>query len=158
MFLFFHFSVDGNNIEKMTQPYELYDMTFLVDRLITSLESVEHKKLTVQKPKVERKNRKTFVTNFSSFCKSVASEGRSCETIKIYVEKELLVDTSVMENGTLVINKSYMPGDIEQLFTKYIKTFVICQEPKCKSGDTYITKENKTTYIKCNTCKSSRAF
>ena len=132
-----------------------YSDEFLLNRIFSKLEETKRKKLIVEKLIIEKKNRKTFVTNFISFCDSTKRDSNS---VKLYIETDLQIKTSLMENGTLIINKVYPIGDIEKVFERYAKTYVICAEPKCSSGNTEIIRQNRINYIFCHTCKSKKSI
>lgn len=139
-------------LNKMTD--KTYSDEFLLHRIFSKLEETKRKKLVVEKLIIEKKNGKTFVTNFLSFCESVK---RDANSVQSYIENDLQIKTSLMENGTLIINKVYPAGDIEKTFERYARSYVICAEPKCGSGNTEIIKENRINYIYCHTCKSKKS-
>lgn len=141
-----------NDLLKMKQ---IYEDDFLLDRIFTKLKDNKTKKLVVTKPTIEKKNGKTYITNFTDVCNSIK---RDLHDIKTYIETELQIETSIMENGTMLINKIYHQKDIEPLFSAYIKTFVICPEKNCGSGNTEIIKEHRIKFLVCNVCKSQKSI
>lgn len=133
----------------------LYSDEFLLDRLYKKIEGKTSQKYIVTKPISEKKNRKTFIINFGAVCTSLR---RELNALKTYIETELQIDTSIMENNVLVINKIYQQSDIEKVISRFIKTYVLCSEPKCGSGNTEIIKENRISYLVCKVCCSKKAI
>ena len=133
----------------------LYDDSFLFERIFSKLQANKSQKLIVEKPATTKKNRKTFFTNFISFCDSIK---RSQSAVETFIKNELQIETSVMENGTLCINKIYQQQDIEKVCKNYIKSYVLCSEQRCGSGNTEIKKEGRINYLVCNVCKSRKAI
>ena len=132
----------------------LYDDSFLLERIFSKLQENKSQKLIVEKPETTRQNRKTFFTNFTSFCDSVK---RNHSAVEAFIKSELQVETSVMGNGILCINKIYQQQDIEKVCKNYIKSYVICSEQRCGSGNTEIIKEGRINFLVCNVCKSRKA-
>lgn len=142
-----------NNFEKIE-----YNDDFLIKRLFDKLENSVIKKLIITKPILERKNRKTFVTNFGEVCKSL---GRDEEVLREFIEKKLgklSGDVTISAGSVLIITGSYQSTDIEKYLADYTRTFVLCAEPKCGSGVTELLKENRILYMHCKKCNSKRAI
>jgi len=133
----------------------LYDDDFLIDRIFNKLQENKSQKLIVQKPETIRQNRKTFFTNFLLFCESIK---RNHSAVESFIKNELQIEASIMENGALCMNKIYQQQDIEKVCKNYIKTYVICSEQKCGSGNTEIIKEGRINYLICKMCKSRKAL
>eukprot|EP00733_Pompholyxophrys_punicea_P002433 Pompholyxophrys_punicea_v1_NODE_1896_length_516_cov_1.253796.p1 type:complete len:141 gc:universal NODE_1896_length_516_cov_1.253796:37-459(+) len=138
---------------------ELYTIDFLLDRLFEKLESdkKDSKKFTSKKPKIVIQNRKTIITNFAELCNIF---NRDMNTVKSYIDNELKVTSSIFgdENDMLQINNIYKPSHIEEVLMKYIKTHVVCSEPKCCSGNTEIIREDRLVFLKCNSCHSKKSI
>ena len=134
---------------------QLYDTEFLLERLFDKLESNKSQRFMAVKPISIKQNRKTHITNFDAFCKSIK---RDPNTVKTYIEEQLAKDSSITLNGTLIINRIYHQHEIDKVFVSYIKTFVLCAESKCGSGNTEFIKENRITYLVCKVCNSKKAL
>lgn len=134
---------------------QLYEDEELIDRLFEKLGSSKNKKLVIPNLDFEKKNGKTFINNFAKFCETIK---RDQETVKTFIENQLAVNTSVTSVGALLINKSYNKDQIEQKIRLYITEYVLCGQDKCRSTNTEFIKENRITYLKCNTCNSKKAI
>lgn len=132
----------------------MYSDDFLLNRIYEKFE-ITSKKIGATKPIIEKQNKKTHFMNFKQFCISI---NREDVAIKKYFEEELKINMSINSQGSLIIEKIYQPNEIIKICENYIKKFVICQEQKCNSGNTQIIKENRITYIVCNTCKTKKAI
>ena len=134
---------------------QVYSVEFLVDRLYTELDilSVNNHKVILEKPIVNRANKKTFIANFTPICGKL---NRTVQEVKQYFEKEMNVITSVNAQGSLVITGMFQEINIMKIFTSYINDYVKCKE--CSSCDTEIIKENRITYNNCKKCKSKKAI
>jgi translation initiation factor 2 beta subunit (eIF-2beta)/eIF-5 len=128
----------------------LYDDDFMLSRLIQSIDREGHKFSPII-PVVQKKDRKTFIFNFETVCKYLK---RDTLHIKIYLEKELEVESSINQAGALIITGMYDPKRIKKIIEQYVTTFVLCKEDKCRSGLTEIVKEDRHTYLVCSVCKS----
>ena len=136
----------------------LYSDDFLIDRIFDKLEGKFQKKFTMAKPKVERKNRKTFISNFGDLCITM---NRDEKMVRDFFEKQLeksQSDITISTGSLLSITGSYSQIDIEKVFKDFTKKYVICMESKCNSGITELIKENKITYILCKTCNCKMAI
>jgi translation initiation factor 2 subunit 2 len=135
----------------------LYDDDFLLDKF-DSIKK-DKKKAVFFFPKIERdiKHKKTTVIGFDKFCSSVK---RNNQEIKLFIEINTNFKISMLNNGDLIIDnvKSTIENQIKDVLEKYVKSKVLCQEPKCNSGNTEIIKENRITFIFCNTCKSKKSL
>lgn len=134
---------------------QIYEDDYLLERLFDKLESNKSQKLVAVKPKSIKQNKKTHITNFVEFCKSINREPNS---VKIYIDERLAKDSSISSTGVLIINKIYHQHEIDKDFMAYIKEYVLCPEIKCGSGNTNIIKENRITYLLCNSCHSKKAL
>lgn len=134
---------------------QLYTDNFLLDRLYSHIEKKQ--KLVLIEPKIEKntKLKRTFVNDFIKFCDSLK---RDYNTVKLFIENELSVETSINSSGVLIVSKTYDATQIMSILNKYIKIYVVCTEAKCNSANTIIIKENRITYMYCNTCHSKKSI
>lgn len=132
----------------------VYSDTYLVDKLYSELEAIGNdskiKKIALEKPEVTSANKKTFISNFRMICLKLNREEAD---VKLFFEKELNTTVTINQDGGLVITGFYKQNGIMTILTNYIKEYVMCKQ--CNSCDTYIIKEKKITYLKCNKCLSS---
>ncbi len=134
---------------------KLYDEEELVDRLFDKLGSNKNKKLVIPNLIIEKKNGKTIITNFKIFCETIK---RDQENVKIFIEHQLAVNTSITSLGELLINKSYNKDHIDEKIKAYMIEYVLCGQEKCKSSNTEFIKENRITYLSCKTCNSKKSI
>jgi len=66
--------------------------------------------------------------------------------------------SSILSTGILSIDKFYQDKDILTTITKFINAYVICPEPKCKSGKTEIIKSGKLYFLTCKTCYAKKSI
>lgn len=142
----------------------MYTQDTLTARFYEQFSAVASKKTSgLVKPQIERKNRKTMITNYIDVCKSL---NRDSEHIRKFFEDELrpemsvsgesgsVMTVSISGDGILIIGGTYPPQIIMTIITKFIKKFVHCST--CESTNTSIVKEHKVTYLQCNFCKSKK--
>lgn len=100
---------------------------------------------------VVRKNRKTFI-NVVKIAKIL---NRQPEHLCHFISKSLLAEGSINKEGQMVLSGSFLQSTIEKSIRHFIDQFVICKS--CESvDDTYIAKENKLFFLKCDKCKGSK--
>ncbi|KAI5169869.1 translation initiation factor 2 subunit 2 [Pancytospora epiphaga] len=100
---------------------------------------------------VIRKSRKTYI-NVVDIGKKLY---RQPEHLSHFVAKELYTEGSINKEGCLVLNGSFLQSNIERALRHFIEIFVVCKS--CDSvEDTYITREAKLFFLKCERCKASR--
>lgn len=107
----------------------------------------------VKAPEIQSLNKKIYIQNFESVCKSINREPQEVST---YISKELIVPTSISGNGLLVIHGTYRKNQIEDIVKKYVINFVQCL--LCKTQDTRIEKVDRVQYIVCNRCHAKNAI
>jgi translation initiation factor 2 subunit 2 len=136
---------------------QLYETNFLVDRLFNTLESKigNKKKFSMKRPVVNDINKKTYIKNFEELCTML---NRDENHFKNYIEKELNIASSINENKALILDSRFKSAQIEDVINKYAKTYVVCKEPECKSGNTQMIKENRINYLVCNSCFARKAI
>ena len=143
----------------MEQRY--LDITYLIKRAYTTLKQDQKKKISFIKPEIINHNRKSYISNFIKFCDSI---NRDAEDVRKFINKEMNVDVSfINENNLDDNNKSglklgscYKRAQIMNCITSYMKQYVLCEI--CRSGETEIKKIDRINYINCNSCKSHRAI
>ena len=142
-----------NNIQIMTKV-QLYDDDFMINRVINSMDN-NIKKVSIIQPNISKLNRKTYIFNFCEFCVSIR---RNNQHVKMYLESELSVDSSITESGALILDKIFESSRVLAILEQYINEFVICKETKCKSKCTNFQKEDRINYLVCEVCKSKTAI
>ena len=134
----------------------------LIDRSYMQLKSIMGKsdKKAFCKPIIINHNRKSYITNFISFCNSI---NRESEQVKKFFENDMNAITSLMSDNNineevsgLKFNSMYKKDLIMNSITNYMKEYVICS--LCKSGNTEIKKIDRVNYLKCNNCKGDKAI
>lgn len=135
---------------------EFYDFDNLMNRGYGAFESTikGSKTKTFIQPVFEKKDRKSYIHNFYDVCASI---DRDPEEIKTYIGKELCMDTSIKEGGSLKIDAIVKSGlMIQTILGNYITENVMCKA--CKSCHTESQKIDRITYLVCNTCHSKRSL
>jgi translation initiation factor 2 subunit 2 len=131
-----------------------YTRDYLVKRAYQSLSKRERKKNKFIEPNIIVKDRKTYITNFDIFCKSI---NRDKYIVKQYIDKETTISSSLLcESTQLKIDSSLKPSHVKNIITIYIKLYILCQE--CKSSDTELLHKNRLLFTFCNYCKSERIY
>lgn len=136
---------------------ELYTTEFCLDRLYEKLENdrTNTKKFMVKKATILAKDRKTFILNFGDLCQAFK---RDENTVKAFIDKYLEEKTSINENNVLIINNMYKQKQIDDMFIEYMKTYVICQQKRCGSGDTKLERKDRFLFIICNKCGCEKSI
>jgi translation initiation factor 2 subunit 2 len=130
-----------------------YDIDFLLNRAFESF-SIDKGKIKLVMPIFEKKDRKSYIHNFQDVCKSI---NRPPDKIRTYLGKELNMDTSIKEDGSLKIDG--MPktvGVIEKFIKEYVINYIMCKS--CKSCKTSVQKVDRIRFLVCDACKSKRAI
>lgn len=135
------------------ETQHIYDDDFMLSRLIANIDRKDVK-VNVVVPEIQKKNGKTFIFNFDAFCTSVR---RDRQHIKLYLESELSVETSITEAGMLIIDKSFDPKRVTSILQQYVNMYITCKEPRCKSLCTIFVKEDRINYLTCEICNSRHA-
>ena len=132
---------------------QMYSQMYLTERFYEQYAKTQPytKKSGLIKPKIIRKNRKTFIANFTNVCESF---NRTFDQLKSYMENELKTSMSLSADNILTITGIYNSHIIENLFVNYAKKYVICQT--CKSNNTIIIKENRMQFIDCKHCNAKK--
>jgi translation initiation factor 2 beta subunit (eIF-2beta)/eIF-5 len=113
------------------------------------------------KPEISNHNRKTYITNFDKFCKSI---NRNPESVKKFIEKDMNASTSLISSNNLEnynydqlkFNNLYKSLNIMKSIKNYMDQYVICN--LCRSSNTEIKKINKVIFICCLNCKANKAI
>lgn len=101
--------------------------------------------------RVVRKSRKTYV----NVCEVAKQLDRQSEHLAHFISKSLFSEGSINKDGSLVLSGSYLQSDVERVLRHFIELYVVCRS--CDSvDDTYITKDNKLFFLRCNKCNGSR--
>uniref|UniRef100_A0A6B2LGX1 Translation initiation factor IF2/IF5 domain-containing protein n=1 Tax=Arcella intermedia TaxID=1963864 RepID=A0A6B2LGX1_9EUKA len=94
-------------------------------------------------------SRKIGWTNFAANCNQIS---RKTKHVQAFVLTELGTDGSIGADGKLVIRGRYGSKQLENLLRKYILEYVMCKS--CKQVNTELQKENRLTFVVCNSCGS----
>jgi translation initiation factor 2 subunit 2 len=135
----------------------LYSTDFLVERLFRTLDAkgTNKKKFSMKRPIVENSNRKTHIKNFEELCNML---NREMDHLKNFIEKETHISSSINEKKVLIIDATIRQPKIEEAIDKYAQKYVVCKEPRCKSGDTEIVKKDRLKFLICKSCGSEKAI
>lgn len=107
-------------------------------------------KKSINPPQILRDGSKHIIwSNFGNNCKSINREPKH---VKEFIVSELSTNADIGQNDQLRITGRYNSNQIETIFKKYIKEFVMCST--CKSLETHLDKENRLTFKICNNCGS----
>lgn len=138
------------------QIQQIYDDDFMLSRLIAGVDR-KNVKVNVVEPQLQtnRKTKRTYMFNFEAFCNSIR---RDKQHLKLYLESELSVDTSISENGMLTIDKPFDSKRVTSILEQYVNIYVQCKETKCKSLCTVFIKEDRINYLTCEICNSRHAM
>lgn len=130
-----------------------YSIDMLLDRAFGSL-TINKEKIKLVMPVFEKKDRKSYIHNFQDVCRSI---NRTPDEVRTYLGKELNMDTSIKEDGSLKIDG--MPktvGVIEKFIKEYVISHIMCKA--CKSCKTTVQKVERINFLVCDACKSKRAM
>lgn len=101
--------------------------------------------------RVIRKSRKTYV-NVVEVARQL---NRQPEHLTHFISKSLFTEGTINKDGNLILTGSFLQSDVERALRHFIELYVVCKS--CDSvDDTYIAKEAKLFFLKCNKCKGSR--
>lgn len=140
-----------------------YSDDYLIGRLLSKVEedseskSIVSKKAVFVKAIITRKYGKTYIENFESVCKSMKKDP---EHVREYLEKKLkknVGEITISAKMVLIITGSHTSPEIEGHIKNYVRTYVICSEPKCGSDETELIKSNRILYLACKKCNSRKA-
>ena len=92
---------------------------------------------------------KTNVKNFGSILKTIRREP---EHMLKYITKEIGTQATTQEDR-LVLNGKFTSKQVNDIFTNYIKMYVLCHE--CLRPDTKIADEHGVKLLKCEACGAS---
>lgn len=133
------------------------DINYLIDRFYQQLEhqmkAENLKQKGIKKLEHMKKDRKTFINNFTAVCESM---NRDSVHVSNYISAEMKIDTSISQAGVLVIHGTYGKQRIEEKIIKYIEEYVQCR--MCKSLNTEVAKRDKIKYLDCNKCHANFAL
>jgi translation initiation factor 2 subunit 2 len=100
---------------------------------------------------VVRKSRKTYINVVT-----IANQlNRQPEHVSHFISKFLLSEGTINKEGQLILSGSFLQSAVEKALRQFIEIYVVCKS--CESvEDTFICKENKLYFLKCEKCKASR--
>lgn len=126
----------------------------LFDKFYDSFNKKQKTKIVFsEKPKVNRFNRKTVFSNFTSFVNTLKTD---INTLKKFFDSESGYTSSLDSNNHLIINGMVQINKVMSIIKSFIDTFIKC--PQCTDTDTNIIKEKRIDYIFCNVCTSKTAI
>lgn len=132
---------------------DTYDIDYLLDRVYSSF-TLDKGRIKPPPPIFEKKDRKSYVHNFMDICKAIHQDP---EDVRRYISRELRMETSFKETGSLKIDGTATTAVIiEDHLANYIREYVMCKS--CKSCKTETQKIDRVVYLVCNACKAKRAF
>jgi len=132
---------------------EILDRAFRIIRQANPDSESGKKRYTMIPPQVVREGtKKTLFTNIAEICKRMH---RPPEHVNAFLFSELGTTGSVDGRGMLVIKGRFQSPQIENVLRSYILEYVTCKI--CKSPDTLLTKENRLTFMQCQTCGAKRS-
>ncbi len=129
-----------------------YTLDYLLDRAYSSF-TIDKSKSKLERPKIEKKDRKTYIINFTKIAETA---NRDVEELKKFYEDSLKMDTSIRTDQTLKIDGIVNIHAIENVFKNYIRDHVMCGA--CQSIKTHTEKVNRITFLICDTCKCKKSI
>jgi len=114
--------------------------------------NVSDGKLKLERPLVERKDRKTYVSNFGVLAKSI---NRLPFDLLKYFEEEIKIDMSLKPDNTLKIDKPVTNITVENVYKSYITNHIMCGS--CHSLHTRIEREGRLSFMICDICLCKRS-
>jgi translation initiation factor 2 beta subunit (eIF-2beta)/eIF-5 len=152
--------ISGNEIMNNLIPQdEIYNLLLndIYESIELNTELFGNKGITITRPHVIYKNRKTIWINYGVNCKQINC---SKDHINKYIEKELGVKTSVNIEESLLIRGKFDSKAMFDIYKKYTKHYIQCGT--CKSINTKIIRDNHTRLdnIKClnKNCNTIKAI
>ncbi|KAI9294634.1 hypothetical protein K502DRAFT_291989, partial [Neoconidiobolus thromboides FSU 785] len=113
----------------------------------------EKKRFTIVPPQVSREgSKKTAFSNISDICRRL---NRSLDHFTQFLFTELGTTGSVDGSQRLIIKGRFQQKQMETIIRRYIVEYVTCKI--CKSPDTTLSKENRLTFMQCQSCNSTRS-
>nr|XP_043622085.1 eukaryotic translation initiation factor 2 subunit beta-like [Erigeron canadensis]XP_043622086.1 eukaryotic translation initiation factor 2 subunit beta-like [Erigeron canadensis] len=154
---------EGKVLEQHRLPWEGTDLDYeyeeLISRAFNTLREInprlagDRRKTIMKPPYILREGtKKTVFVNFTEICKSLHREP---EHAMSFLLTELGTTGSIDGQQRLTIKGRFLPSSFERLLKRYCNNYVICNV--CKSSETNITKENRLSFIQCDTCGSRRS-
>lgn len=138
---------DDSDLPSALKYYSL--LTRAMDILNKNRED-ENERLKL-KISVVRKSRRTYV-NVVDLAHQL---NRQPEHLAHFLSRVLLTEGSINKEGSLVLTGSFLQSAVEKALRQFIELYVACKS--CDSVDsTYIARENKLYFLKCEKCKGSR--
>ncbi|KAJ1795455.1 translation initiation factor eIF-2 beta subunit [Coemansia sp. RSA 2399] len=113
----------------------------------------EKRKYTIDLPQVAREgSKRTVFANVMDIAKRMH---RLPDHFIRYLYSELGTTGSIDGSERLVIKGRFQQTQIANLIRRYIKDYVTCKT--CRSGETTLTKEGSLSFVKCESCGSTRS-
>lgn len=104
-------------------------------------------------PNIQREgSKKTMFANISELSRRM---NRPMEHVVQYLFSELGTTGSTDSNERLIIKGRFQQKQIENVLKHYIMEYVTCKT--CKSGNTILRKENRLSFMICESCGSTRS-
>ncbi|KAJ1832069.1 translation initiation factor eIF-2 beta subunit [Coemansia sp. RSA 2708] len=112
----------------------------------------ERRKYTIVPPiVVPESSKRTLFANIEDISRRMH---RPPDHVIRYLYAELGTTGSVDREQHLLIKGRFRQKQIENVLRHYIAEYVACKT--CKSGDTSLTRENSLSFVKCESCGSTR--
>lgn len=113
----------------------------------------ERKKYSIVPPNIQREGtKKTMFANLSEISRRM---NRQMDHVVQYLYAELGTTGSTDANERLIIKGRFQQRQIENVLKHYIIEYVTCKT--CKSGNTILKKENRLSFMICESCGSTRS-
>ncbi|KAJ2551535.1 translation initiation factor eIF-2 beta subunit [Coemansia sp. RSA 1933] len=113
----------------------------------------EKRKYTIDLPQVVREgSKRTVFANVMDIAKRMH---RLPDHFIRYLYSELGTNGSIDGSERLIIKGRFQQTQIANLIRRYIKDYVTCKT--CRSGETTLTKEGSLSFVKCESCGSTRS-
>lgn len=109
-------------------------------------------KYKIPPPQLLRDGKKSIFANIQEIASKMH---RSPEHVAMFIFAELGTSGSTDGNDRLVIKGRFQQKGMETVLRRYIVDYVSCAT--CKSVNTRLTKENRLTFLDCNSCGSRRS-
>ncbi|MAG47771.1 translation initiation factor IF-2 subunit beta [archaeon] len=106
----------------------------------------ETERFEIPKVKGHLQGTKTIISNFTSIVDTLRREP---EHLLKYLQRELATPAKI-DGPRLVLGRKLSASLINSKIQQYTESFVLCSE--CKKPDTQLTKEDRTTILKCTAC------
>ncbi|KJE96680.1 eukaryotic translation initiation factor [Capsaspora owczarzaki ATCC 30864] len=111
----------------------------------------EKRRFVMKPPQVLRIGaKKCALVNFVEICSLMR---RTQDHVLLFILSELGTTGSMDGNNHLIVKGRFQQKQMETVLRHYIREYVTCHT--CKSPETNLTKENRLSFLQCETCGST---